>query len=261
MISCPICKEVLTISDKEAFCVNNHRFDRARQGYYNLHQSHRRQHGDDVLMVDARRNFLQSGQYQPLREAMVERLKAYPVHQMIDLGCGEGYYTHYLKEQLQIDSVVGIDISKDALKRASVLYPDITWLVASIAHVPVFNESFDTALVAFAPRYYQEIHRVLKANGILLQVNSGPKHLHQLKEQLYDVSVDNPWIETEVEGFECLHQEVIEYNVLLDNKTLSDLLDMTPYRYKSKLERIENVQKLQELEMTFEFVLTTFKKV
>ena len=139
MIRCPICKEPLVLATKEAYCINNHRFDRARQGYFNLHQSHRRQHGDDRLMVDARRNFLRSGQYQILREEIVKLLAPYSINSMIDLGCGEGYYTQFIKEQLAIATVLGIDISKDALKRASVLYPDIEWLVASIAHLPVFD--------------------------------------------------------------------------------------------------------------------------
>ncbi|HHX07328.1 MAG TPA: SAM-dependent methyltransferase, partial [Erysipelothrix sp.] len=34
MISCPICQQPLVLAEKEAYCAQNHRFDRARQGYY-----------------------------------------------------------------------------------------------------------------------------------------------------------------------------------------------------------------------------------
>ncbi len=260
MISCPVCQQPLVLADKEAYCAQNHRFDRARQGYYNLHQSHRKHHGDDRLMVDARRAFLEAGFYQPLREAMVSLLKPLALLSMLDLGCGEGYYTHYLKKELTLREVVGIDISKEALKRASVLYPDINWLVASIAHLPILEESFDAALVAFAPRYYEEFARILKPQGYLLQVNSGPKHLIELKEQLYEVSIDNPPIETSAAGFELVRQEMFSTKVPVENIDLVNLLDMTPYRYKSKIERVEWVQSLPCLDITFEFVLTLFKK-
>lgn len=260
MISCPICQSPLQIEEQEAYCSNNHHFDRARQGYFNLHQSHRRHHGDDRLMVDARRAFLEAGFYDPLRAKMAEFIKGEEKTSLIDLGCGEGYYTHFLKKVANLQDVVGIDISKEALKRAAVLYPDILWLVASIAHVPVFDGQFDWALVAFAPRYYEEIARVLKPQGYLLQVNSGPQHLMELKEELYEVGVENPLIETDVDHFDLVKQEIFREKVFLKNHDLVNLLDMTPYRYKSKLERIEWVQSLPSLEITLEFVLTLFQK-
>jgi 23S rRNA (guanine745-N1)-methyltransferase len=52
--------------------------------------------GDSAEMMQARRAFLDAGHYQPLRETVAQRLNDIlpaSATAMLDIGCGEGYYT------------------------------------------------------------------------------------------------------------------------------------------------------------------------
>ena len=63
---CPVCKNELSEEEKLYRCENGHCFDKSKFGYVNLLQSQKssaKRHGDDRLMVRARRDFLDSGYY------------------------------------------------------------------------------------------------------------------------------------------------------------------------------------------------------
>lgn len=56
-------------------CPQGHTFDIAAKGYVNLlmsNSSGAKRHGDDRLMINARRDFLSKGFYTPLREAFMK---------------------------------------------------------------------------------------------------------------------------------------------------------------------------------------------
>jgi hypothetical protein len=107
---CPLCHETLLQnaqqhnSEHEEVqhsnpvwrCINKHSFDLAREGYLNLHLvQHKKSKdpGDNPEMVKARRSFLHAEYYHPLRDAVVELLTPLQVTSLLDIGCGEGYYT------------------------------------------------------------------------------------------------------------------------------------------------------------------------
>ena len=50
---------------------------------------------------------------------------------ILDLGCGEGYYTQGLKKHFESSDVYGLDISKIAIDMATRYRKDITWLVGN----------------------------------------------------------------------------------------------------------------------------------
>jgi 23S rRNA (guanine745-N1)-methyltransferase len=94
--ACPKCKGELVLDGNTKKCKNNHCFDRAKAGYYNLLLGAKGgTHGDNADMVEARRDFLSRGYYEPLADrlaAIVTDLT--PVcGAVLDAGSGEGYYT------------------------------------------------------------------------------------------------------------------------------------------------------------------------
>ena len=97
--SCPLCHAPLTRAEKTFICPLGHQFDRAKEGYVNLlpvQHKRSRDPGDSAEMMQARRAFLDAGHYQPLRDAVVDLLRQYLTEgasAMLDIGCGEGYYT------------------------------------------------------------------------------------------------------------------------------------------------------------------------
>ena len=69
--ACPKCKEKLLLDGNTKKCINNHCFDRAKAGYYNLLLGvGGGTHGDKAEMVEARRAFLSRGYYEPLADKL-----------------------------------------------------------------------------------------------------------------------------------------------------------------------------------------------
>ena len=105
MFICPICKSKLNIENRSYRCENNHSFDIAKQGYVNLlpaNKKHSAAPGDDKLMVVARNNFLSLGYYSHLKETLENLCDKYSDEDVniLDCGCGEGYYTQGVYEYL-----------------------------------------------------------------------------------------------------------------------------------------------------------------
>lgn len=76
--SCPLCHQPLTQANNSFVCPERHQFDVAKEGYVNLmpvQHKRSRDPGDSAEMMQARREFLDAGHYQPLRDAIVDALK------------------------------------------------------------------------------------------------------------------------------------------------------------------------------------------
>lgn len=78
MLLCPVCHEPLVDDERGAVCAGGHRFDRAREGYLYLLRSSKSgdSMGDPKSQARSRRDFLNRGYYAPLRDAMVELVRA-----------------------------------------------------------------------------------------------------------------------------------------------------------------------------------------
>ena len=104
-VICPVCNQPLFQKNTLFKCENNHCFDKSKYGYVNLlmsQKSSKKRHGDDSMMVVARRDFLDRGYYQPLLDTVCSILKKHAAKNgvMLDTGCGEGYYTDGVKQAL-----------------------------------------------------------------------------------------------------------------------------------------------------------------
>ena len=161
---CPVCSQELKKEEKIWVCPQGHTFDIAAKGYVNLlmsNSSGAKRHGDDRLMINARRDFLSKGFYEPLREAVYEALSAdFPRGgTLLDAGCGECWYTSYFKNRLGEPGlepqVLGVDISKYALEKAP-KNCGVERAVASIYKLPVGDGECDAIVNIFAPACPQE---------------------------------------------------------------------------------------------------------
>ena len=141
---CPICGEKLNREDKRYACPNRHSFDVARQGYVHLlpvQRKHSLNPGDTREQVLSRREFLEAGHYAPIADALIQAGKELGISgQILDVGCGEGYYSAQLADALNAP-LTGLDISKEAVRCAAAKYKDKQWLCATAAHIPVEDES------------------------------------------------------------------------------------------------------------------------
>lgn len=264
-IICPLCRHALERGDKVWRCKTGHSFDVAREGYVNLlpvQHKNSRDPGDDPQMVMARREFLQAGHYQPLRDAVLKLLAPLQAQSILDIGCGEGYYTDVFTQVA--NEVIGLDIARPAIRLAAKRYPDITWLVGSGALLPVANASIDVACNMFTQLHINEMQRALKPQGYVLVVTPAPDHLWSIREQLFDeVRAHDP--EKFLSGFEALFelqsQQKISFALDLNQQSLLQLLQMTPYAWKAKQDRRQALEAQLSFATEAAFTLMLFKKV
>ena len=267
---CPKCGLPLSIGEGcVAKCEKNHTYDRARAGYYNLLLSSvGGTHGDNGEMLEARRNFLDTGAYKPLADKVVELTKLYigaeNGKKVLDVGCGEGYYTDILESSLAELSpqVSAFDISRDAVKLAHKRNGRLELAVASAYHMPVADSSFDCILNMFSPLAAGEIHRARKPSGIFIMAMPGENHLFGLKKAVYDTPYKNEVADSEISGFQLLTTEYVSYTLTLDsNEKIRDLFMMTPYAYRTRESDKKRILSLDKLETEIDFVVFAYKKV
>lgn len=251
---CPICSEPLVLENKTFKCANNHTFDKARQGYVNL--SHKQKpSGDCADQVAARTRFLEKGYYSFLKDELISILKQVHPDVLIDLGCGQGWYTKDFASCAK--ESYGIDLSKAAIAHAAARDKKTQYIVGSIYHLPFEDQSADVLTSVFTPLPSLEASRVLKDDGLFVTVAPGVSHLKELKEQLYE-TVRLNGEPPAPEGFVLEDQEVISKKVLVED--VMSLLEMTPYYYKSPREGIERLKKAGPMEITFEFIISKWRK-
>lgn len=257
LFCCPVCKDALFIRPDGWRCFRGHHFDKAKQGYVNLLRSNSGGgHGDDKRMVDARHTFLNNGYYAPLRDAVAALVGE--GHTVLDAGCGEGYYTAKMAEH---NTVCGVDISKEALKLAARQIPNAQFAVASVAALPLADNSVNTVVNIFAPDVNSEYLRVLKLRGRLITVQPCEDHLWELKAAVYDTPYKNPAPETAREGFRVTQSKLLEYAITLNNHTdITALFQMTPYYYKTSRTDQQKLEGLHTLKTRLAFLITVYEK-
>ncbi len=267
---CPICQQPLNIKEKSYVCKNKHSFDISSKGYVNLLPANKKRSatpGDDKGMVMARNNFLSLGYYSHLKEALEKICDKYSENNVdiLDCGCGEGYYTQgiyeYLARQGKIANIQGIDISKDAVALAARRLTDGQFAVASSFHLPVADKSIDILINCFSPLALKEFHRVMKKNSIFIYVVPSPKHLWQLKEALYETPYENPLKTENYDGFELIDTVKAEKEIYIDsNEDINNLFKMTPYVYRSPKQAQEILLKAEKLTVNAHFIVYVYKK-
>ncbi len=260
---CPVCKDILNKTDKQYICKNGHSFDISKYGYVNLlmsQQSSSKRHGDDALMVKARRDFLGKGFYKPLRDELIKTVLENAKENSIiaDIGCGEGYYTASLSEDFS--NVCGVDISKDALRYAARSLKKYEFAVASAFELPLGNADVDVLLNIFAPSPYGEFKRVLKDGGVIIKAVPLEEHLWELKKAIYDEPYKNKPEKRDEELFNLSSFKELKYNIELNsNEDILNLFKMTPYYYKTGRKETERLEKINSLSTTVHFGVEVYK--
>lgn len=266
---CPICGKKLTISEKSLHCVKRHSFDIAKQGYVNLLpvQNKKSLHpGDTKEMLIARREFLNSGIYKPICNSVTskvaELLKNTEQPQLVDIGCGEGYYTTAIKNSVTNASCMGIDISKDAVKMACSRDKDIVWAVATAGCLPVEDNSTDLITAMFSLISKDEYTRILKKGGYIVEVIAGNNHLIELKHIIYNEVYQQDKKPAFIsDNFKELSREELEFSFTLDNAQLKNLLMMTPHLWRIKKENREKLEQTESLTLTAHYWVRVLRKI
>ena len=271
---CPTCTLSLVEDSTGAWCDNGHRIDRAREGYLNLLPGGRlkgRPAGDDGEMLRARRAVFDAGLYAPVQEAVASMVARFSPTVVVDTGCGEGAYLSAVAAPQRL----GIDIAKDGIRLASRRYRDARWAVASSYHLPVDDSVADVVLSVFAPRPFDELHRVLRPGGVVVVASPGPDHLTGLTELIYgtarvheqrahtsapDAPGDVGGADEAVPATSVAREQVRFALTLTSAMEITDLLHMTPYWWRASAEQRAAIGDLAGLTTTVDVVITAHRR-
>ncbi|MBQ6263887.1 MAG: methyltransferase domain-containing protein [Clostridia bacterium] len=267
---CPDCGGTLESEGNSYFCKNRHCFDIAKQGYVNLLKSNRsslKHHGDDKMMVKARRDFLEKGFYSELKDRLCDDIAhlAEKSSVLVDAGCGEGYYTRAAAEALRnknaLSAAGGVDISKDAVAYASKAGGGIQYAVAGVYNMPLKDESADIVLNIFAPNAFDEFKRILKPGGLLSVAYPLENHLMELKQAVYDKAYKNDSVPSVPDGFDFITiREIKQVLHIESNEDIVNLFKMTPYYYKTGADDQKKLEFLTRLDISIEVGIMHCKK-
>jgi len=256
-------------------CGVGHSFDLARQGYVNLLQSNQRKSkdpGDNNEMVQCRRRFLAQGYYEAIATRINQQVRCHlqgQYNQLLDVGCGEGYYVQQLilhgsNNEIVPSALYGLDISKPAIIAAAKLLPEVTWAVGSAVQLPFHNESLDVVLCVFSRICAAEFARVLKPGGVLIIAVPGEAHLMSLRKLIYDNVLPHHAAKHEEslsEYFVCENRERAQYELhLRGSKNILDLLAMTPYYWSISSDKKAALAKRESLDVGVDVNVISFKK-
>ena len=99
---------------------------------------------------------------------------------VLDSGCGTGYGTANLAEVAK--SIVGVDISKHALRWAKKRYPNINYREMDVHHLDFADNSFDFVIstenfehLSDQPRHAAELVRVVRPTGLVIVASPNPE--------------------------------------------------------------------------------------
>ena len=270
MLICPNCGLDLMQQGSSLRCEKGHCFDIASAGYCNLLVGSKPGDyiGDSKEMVMARRQFLDTGAYEPLRKALCELvLSEAPAEKarVLDAGCGEGYYTgavaRALRESGREFTMIGADISKSATAYAAKRDKLSQYITANSYKLPVRDRCADIILSLFAPAPAGEFDRILVHGGKVIMAVPGTEHLWELKEAIYDEAYKNDEDKHSLEGFRLCRREKISYKANINGKSnVQALFAMTPYIHRTGKESMERLRAIDDIELTLSFVLLCFER-
>lgn len=276
LLLCPVCKDKLIKDDynKTYKCNNNHTYDISKEGYVNLlisNQKRSKNPGDSKDMVLARIEFLSKGYYQVLsdkiNEMIVECLGQNNIDKfnIMDLGCGEGYYLTNLKNYMDKKNIkanyYGMDVSKEAVKYASKMNKECVWAVGNNFNIPAECKSIDCILSVFSPIDINECNRVLKDDGVFIRVLPRTNHLIQLRNIIYsEVHLNEKVYTASAYENEYIKESNVTFDITLNKDEVLSLLKMTPHYWKSTAENKEKLDLYESLDITIDMRIGVFQK-
>ena len=234
--ACPICQENLALVESSLKCKNRHSFDLAKFGYVNLAPQIKQSANYDKENFQNRQQILEAGFYQAILEDISDLLATNPsAKTVLDIGCGEGFYSRKLQESHSEKTFYAFDISKDSVQIAAKSEPNwaVNWFVGDLARLPIKDASMDILLDIFSPANYGEFRRVLSKDGILIKVIPTKNHLKEIRQKVQDQLTNKDYSNQDIknhfqEHFTILSSQTASLTKTITAEQLKALLSMTP---------------------------------
>ncbi|MEG2315031.1 MAG: methyltransferase domain-containing protein [Clostridia bacterium] len=184
LLRCPLCGGDIALEGNCLRCGSGHCYDLSAKGYANLapmHDQATEKYGG--ALFENRACVFAAGFYTPVLEAISTALQARPEpFSLLDVGCGEGYYARALARRFPAASVLGVDLSREAIMAAARGGERAGWLVADLKRLPVRDHAIDVLLDVLTPADYAEFRRVLAPGGELIKLVPGEDYLREVRQ-------------------------------------------------------------------------------
>ena len=245
--ACPICQENLTLLESSLKCCNRHSFDLAKFGYVNLAPQIKQSANYDKENFQNRQQILEAGFYRAILEAVSDLLaNSETSTTILDIGCGEGFYSRKLQENHPEKTFYAFDISKDSVQIAAKSEPNwaVNWFVGDLARLPIKDASMDILLDIFSPANYGEFRRVLSKDGILIKVIPTENHLKEIRQRVQDQLTNKDYSNQDIknhfqEHFTILSNQTASLTKTITAEQLQALLSMTPLLFRVDQSKID----------------------
>ena len=245
--ACPICQENLTLVETSLKCCNRHSFDLAKFGYVNLAPQIKQSANYDKENFQNRQQILEAGFYQAILEAVSDLLaSSKTATTILDIGCGEGFYSCKLQESHPDNTFYAFDISKDSVQIAAKSEPNwaVNWFVGDLARLPIKDASMDILLDIFSPANYGEFRRVLSKDGILIKIIPTENHLKEIRQKVQDQLTNKDYSNQDIkehfqEHFTILSNQTASLTKTITPDQLQALLSMTPLLFHIDQSKID----------------------
>lgn len=245
--ACPICQENLTLLETNFKCCNRHSFDLAKFGYVNLASQIKQSANYDKENFQNRQQILEAGFYQAILDAVSDLLaSSKTTTTILDIGCGEGFYSRKLQESHSEKTFYAFDISKDSVQIAAKSEPNwaVNWFVGDLARLPIKDANMDILLDIFSPANYGEFRRVLSKDGILIKVIPTENHLKEIRQRVQDQLTNKEYSNQDIkehfqEHFTILSSQTASLTKTITAEQLQALLSMTPLLFHVDQSKID----------------------
>ena len=245
--ACPICQENLTLVESSLKCDNRHSFDLAKFGYVNLAPQIKQSANYDKENFQNRQQILEAGFYQAILEGISDLLATKPsAKTVLDIGCGEGFYSRKLQESHSDKTFYAFDISKDSVQIAAKSETNwaVNWFVGDLARLPIKDASMDILLDIFSPANYGEFRRVLSQNGILIKVVPTENHLKEIRQMVQEQLTKKDYSNQDIkehfqEHFSIQSSKIASLTKSITAEQRQALLSMTPLLFHVDQSKID----------------------
>lgn len=265
---CPQCGTPLALLENHSLiCERRHCYDLSTKGYVNLAPGHSQSAEKyDAELFQSRSRVFACDFYahvaQALRKALERHLDAVQnssssdgevrpapsdnalvtapasssVPLIVDVGCGEGYYARALAESTLYPTLVGVDLSRDAILAAARQAPSLNWLVGDLTRLPFADGSIDAIIDVLTPADYREFTRILKPSGLLLKVVPADDYLIEIRRAVADQLRGGDFSNSRVIDHLQAHADAVERSVVrrtlpVTPEQAKDFLRMTPMTF------------------------------
>jgi len=284
-LACPI--DGLALDAENSFrCPSAHTYDLSKDGYINLLPVQFKPSadpGDSRSMVSARRSVMQSGLFEPVSCRVCDLVEGALLTiadgaLIVDAGCGEGYYTHQIQKRLTTQcssgssssaqfgpgSILGVDISKWAIRAAARQYRDLSWAVANNKRLPIVRGSVGLITSLFGFECWNEWATQQTKDQQVLVVSAGPTHLLEIRELIYETVAihDSPLFpEARLAGYSQIHHESFTcQRPITEPSLLTKVVAMTPHAHRVNSDSIRRLGDSELRTLTLDVVIRIFQR-